>query len=171
MRKIIILLLLTLPFVSQGKDNDQLSGHWREVKRSGPDKKSMSFKDTILFHFMPGNEYVWQKAGSFIYKGTYKLENGALDIGMRYFKIVENKKNKIVLKDDQGTYEFEPYVPTSQMVAGRGPDKYGPVNSINQMVGTWDKFKGTAASTQQQIDYTRAVKKVEIFSTPDNADS
>lgn len=169
MRNIIALMLLCLPFLSTGKGKDELSGHWREVKRLDANNKQVSYNDTILFEFKVGNEYVWQKKGGFIYRGSYKIENGALDIGMRYFTILENKKNKkLVLKDQQGTYEFEPYTPTSQMIAGRAPEQYKPVTSINQMVGTWDKFKGTSANTQQQIDYTRTVKKVEIFSTPEN---
>lgn len=165
MRKICALLLLSIPVLAFGKDKDQLTGHWREVKRMGADKKAINYKDTILFEFKPGNEYIWQKYGGFIYRGTFKIENGALDIGMRYFTIVDQKKNKLVLKDEAGTYEFEPYTPTSQMTPGRSPEQYGPVNSIGQMVGSWDKFKGTSANTQQQIDYTRAVKKIEIFSS------
>lgn len=165
MRKLLLIMLMSMPFISLGKDKDQLSGHWREVKRL-TNSKAVSFQDTIFFEFKPGNEYIWQKAHGFIYRGTYKMENGALDIGMRYFTIVENKKKSLVLKDEAGTYYFEPYTPTSQMTPGREPEKYAPVTSINQMVGTWDKFKGTSSSTQQQIDYTRTVKKVEIFASP-----
>jgi hypothetical protein len=165
MRKLLLIMLMSLPFISFSKDKDQLSGHWREVKRL-VNSKAISFQDTIFFEFKIGNEYIWQKAHGFIYRGTYKMENGALDIGMRYFTIVENKKKSLVLKDDAGTYYFEPYTPTSQMTPGREPEQYAPVTSISQMVGTWDKFKGTSSSTQQQIDYTRTVKKVEIFASP-----
>lgn len=167
MRKVFTLLLIFLPFLGFTKGKNDLSGHWREVKRLGADNNRINYNDTIFFEFKPGNEYVWQKKNGFIYRGAYKMENGALDIGMRYFTIQEHKKNKrLVLKDQAGTYEFEPYTPTSGMVAARPAETYGPVTSINQMVGTWDKFKGTSGSTQQQIDYTRTVKKVEIFSRP-----
>lgn len=167
MRKIYTLALMSLPFIAPGKDKNDLTGNWREVKRLGADNKSINFKDTVLYTFMAGNEYTTQKSGGFIYRGSYKIEKGALDIGMRSFTIVEQKKNKLILKDEAGTYTFEPYTPTG-MVAAAAPEKYGPVTSISQMVGKWDKFKGTSANTQQQIDYTRAVKKVEIFSSPDN---
>lgn len=151
--------------MSKGKD--ELSGHWHEVKRLDAAGKAVSYSDTILFEFKVGNEYIWQKKGGFIYRGSYKKENGALDIGMRYFTIQQHKTNKrLILKDQSGTYEFEPYTPSSGMVAGRAPEQYKPVTSISQMVGSWDKFKGTASGTQQQIDYTRAVKKLEIFDTP-----
>ena len=122
--------------------------------------------DTIYFQFLTGNEYVWQKAKGFIYRGSYKMENNSLDIGMRQFTILEHKGKKLVLKDEGGIYEFVPGGPANQMVAGAEPEKYKPVTSINQMVGQWDKFKGTSKTTQQQIDYTRAVKKIEIFSSP-----
>lgn len=169
MRNIIIFLLVSLPIIGFGKGKEDLSGHWREVKRIGANKKKIDYRDTIFFEFKPGNEYVWQKAHGFIYRGSYKLENGALDIGMRYFTIVEHKKDKrLILKDDVGTYEFEPYTPVSQMVSGRVPEQYSAVTSINQMIGSWDKFKGTSANTQQTIDYTRTVKKVEIFSNAQN---
>lgn len=170
MRKIFILILMLLPFIgiSKGKDK-QLTGNWREVKRLGSNNKQIDLRDTIFIELKVGNEYVWHKVGGFVYRGSYKVENGALDIGMRYFTIVEHKKNKrLILKDQAGTYEFEPYTPTNQMVAGRSPEQYSPVTSISQMTGTWDKFKGTSANTKQRIDYTRAVKKVEIFNKPQN---
>lgn len=167
MRKIYFLLLMLLPFIGIGKGKDDLSGHWREVKRLGADGKKISYNDTIFFEFKVGNEYVWQKKGGFIYRGSYKKENGALDIGMRYFTIEQYKKGKrLVLKDQAGTYEFEPYTPQSGMRPGKAPEQYGPVASIEQMIGTWDKFKGTSSGTHQQIDYTRTVKKIEIFSSP-----
>lgn len=166
MRKIYTLLLLITPFLAQAKDKNDLTGNWREVKRE-TNNKAISFKDTTFFAFLAGNEYTTQKSGGFIYRGTYKIEKGNLDMGMRFFTIVDQKKNKLVLKDEQGTYTFETYTPQGPGAAA-APEKYGPVTGISQMVGKWDKFKGTSANTQQQIDYTRAVKKIEIFSSPDN---
>lgn len=169
MRKILLLLLLSLPFSGFCKGKDQLAGNWREVRRLNPAKQHINYSDTIFFQFLTGNEYIWQKAHGMIYRGTYKLEHDVLDIGRAQFDVVEYKKNKrLVLRNEAGTFEFAPYTPTNQMVPGRAPEKYGPVTSINQMVGTWDKFKGTSSTTQQQIDYTRTVKKVEIFSRPQN---
>ena len=158
--------MLAASFAMHGKDKGELSGQWREVKRMNTGGKSISYTDTIYFQFLTGNEYVWQKAKGFIYRGSYKMENNSLDIGMRQFTILEHKGKKLVLKDEGGIYEFVPGGPANQMVAGAEPEKYKPVTSINQMVGQWDKFKGTSKTTQQQIDYTRAVKKIEIFSSP-----
>lgn len=168
MNKICTLLLLLVPFIGMSKGKDDLSGHWREVKRLGTGGKKIAFRDTIFFEFKVGNEYTWQKKGGFIYRGSYKKENNTLDIGMRYFSIEQYKKGKrLVLKDQAGTYEFEPYTPVSGMVQARAQETYAPVASIEQMIGTWEKFKGTSKTTQQQIDYTTAVKKVEVFSRPE----
>ncbi|MCB0698328.1 MAG: hypothetical protein H6551_02190 [Chitinophagales bacterium] len=168
MKKLTLLLLVLFPLLSFGK-GDGILGHWHEVIRLGTDGRKVEFRDTIFLEFKQGNEFIWQKKNSFIQRGVYKSENGGknLDIGIRYFTVLEIKKNKrLVLKDQAGTYEFEPYTPVSQMVPGRAPETYAPVTSINQMVGEWDKFKGTSNATQQQIDYTRTVKKVTVFSSP-----
>ncbi len=167
MKQIIFLLFLALPVLGFSKGNKDVIGHWHEVERLGLNGKKVNYNDTIFMEFKVGNEYIWQKKNGFIYRHTYKIENGNLDMGMRYFTILEFKKNKrLVLKDQQGTYTFEPYTPTSQIVPGKAPETYAPVTSISQMVGTWDKFKGTSSATTQQIDYTRTVKKVEVFSSP-----
>ncbi len=148
------------------KGKNKLSGNWKEVKRWNEKDKSVAYKDTIHMEFLPGNEYVWHKSGSFIYKGTYKIENNALDIGRRYFSIVEMKKNRIILKDEWGKYQLEPYTPTNQQGPGRAAEVYAPVTSIQPMIGHWSKFKSTSDRTLQQVDYTRLLKVVKIFNTP-----
>lgn len=167
MNKLILLFMLLLPLAAFSKGKNDVVGEWREVKRFTVDNKNVAYQDTIFLKFLPGNEYVWQKKNSFIYRGTYKSENNTIDIGMRYFTVLEHKKNKkLILKDQAGIYEFEPGAPASQMMAGKAPEQYKPVTSINQMVGQWDKFKGTSSGMHSSIDYTRTVKKVEIFSSP-----
>lgn len=170
MKYLIWTLLLAIPFTSysKGKGKDQLLGHWKEVKRLNNAGKLVSYTDTLHIEFKPGNEYVRQQGKGFIYRGVYKIMSGSLDIGTRTYTIMEMKKKRIVLKDQMGTYELEPYTPVSQIVPGRAPEVYKPVTSINQMVGSWDKFKGTSSGTHDRIDYTRTVKKVEIFSNPQN---
>lgn len=166
MRKILLLLLLAMPILGIAKDKNQLSGNWKEVKRWNPSNKKVAYKDTIHMEFLPGNEYVWQKSGSFIYRGSYKIENGSLDIGRRYFTIVEMKKNRIILQDQVGKYQLEPYTPTNQQGAPRAKEVWGPVTSINQMTGHWSKFKSTSDRTLQEVDYTRLLKVVKIFDQP-----
>lgn len=166
MRKIITLLLLAAPLAAFSGDKNTLSGNWREIKRMGSDNGVISFRDTILLKFMVGNEYIWQKAGGMIYKGTYKIENNALDLGMRYFTIMEKKPNRLVLKDEAGIYEFTTYKEVAVANAPKAEEHFAPVNSIQQMVGHWSVYKGTSAKTNQSIDYSRQLKVVDIYSTP-----
>ena len=170
MKQLICALMLLIPFTGYSKDKGskiQLIGNWKEVKRLNVAGKKINYTDTLYLKFEAGNQYVRQQGKGFIYRGVYKILSGSLDIGTRTYTILEYKKKKrLVLKDQMGTYELEPYVPVSQIVPGRAPEVYKPITSINQMVGSWDKFKGTSSGTHQQIDYTRTVKKVEIFAQP-----
>lgn len=168
MRKISILLLCVLPAIAFAGGKDKLMGNWREVKRVDNNNKPVAFNDTIHIEFLAGNEYVWQKSGSFIYKGTYKVENGNLDIGRAFLKIISQNKNKLVLADDMGQYVLEPYTPSPQ--GGATPpkrqEKYDPVTNIGQMAGHWSVYKRTADRTLEQVDYTTMLKMVDIFSSP-----
>ncbi len=166
MRKIITLLLLAAPLAGFAADKNSLSGNWKEVKRMNTSNVVIDYKDTIRFQFLVGNEYIWQKSGGFIYKGTYKLENNALDIGMRYFTIMEKKANKLVLKDEAGIYEFVPYKETAAPGVAKKEESFAPVNSIQPMVGHWSVYKGTSAKTNQSIDYTRQLKMIDIYDAP-----
>lgn len=167
MRKLLFLLLLALPISLFAKGD--LSGHWHEVKRLDASGQTVTYVDTIQMEFLTGNEYVWHKIGSFIYRGTYKIENGNLDIGRRYFKIVEMSKKKLVLKDDLGTYYLEPYTPQKQTnnQAQKQTETYKPVHSIDQMAGKWSVYKRTSDKTLQQVDYVTLLKSVTILETPE----
>lgn len=144
-----------------------LSGSWKETKRSNHAGQSMAFKDTILIDFLVGQEYTWMKAGGFIYRGTYKIENGALDMGSRYFTIVDRNKKRLILKDQGATYEFSPYQapPRTRLEAEPPP---APVTSLSGLEGKWSVFKRTGAATQKEIDYTTLVKSLMIYEKPDS---
>lgn len=167
MRNLLFLLLLALPISIFAKGD--LDGHWREVKRLDVGGNVVDYTDTIHMQFLTGNEYVWHKTGSFIYRGTYKIENGNLDIGRRYFKIEGVSKKKLVLKDDLGTYYLEPYTPQKQAnsTAKKQPETYDPVHSIDQMAGKWSVYKRTSDRTLQQVDYVTLLKSVTIFERPE----
>ncbi len=163
MRKLLLLAVLLIPVIAFSAEKRMPAGKWKEVKRMGTDNTVLSYKDTIRIEFKIGNEYIWQKQGGFIYKGTYKLGDKDLDLGMRDFTIVEKKPEKLVVKDETGTYEF---VPDRSVAAQPGvipaEAKPAPVGSINQMVGHWSVYKATSANTQNQIDYTRKIKMIDI---------
>lgn len=165
MRKILCLLLIVLPFAAYCGDKNELSGKWKEVKRWKTDRTEINFKDTIRLEFMVGNEYIWQKSGGFIYRGTYKLEDKTLDIGMRIFTVMEKKGNRLVLQDEAGIYEFAPNKETTPDNKTKPEEKFAPVNSIQQMAGHWSVFKRTSDHVQQDIDYTRQLKMIDIYAT------
>lgn len=163
MRKLIFLSFIFAPAFSFAGDKNSLSGNWKEVSRKKVNNDEIPFTDSIRFEFLTGNEYIWQKAGGFIYKGTYKIEGNALDIGMRAFTIVERKPNKLVLKDEAGIYEFVSYKPAPNTPAAKRQEVYAPVNNIQQMVGHWSVYKRTSDHKTEQIDYTRQLKMVDVF--------
>lgn len=166
MRKILFLLILLSPVVAYCGDKNNLSGTWREVKRIKADRTELSFKDTIKLEFLVGNEYIWHKQGGFIYRGTYKVEDKTLDIGMRVFTILERKGNKMILQDEAAIYEFAPYKEPAMPGAIQRQETFAPVNNIAQMAGHWSAFKRTSDHVQQDIDYTRQLKMIDIYATP-----
>ena len=170
MRKLLFLSLLLTPAVAFCADKHMPTGKWKEVKRIAADSTGkgpgtiVTYKDTIHIQFLIGGEYVWQKQGGFIYKGTYKLTDKDLDLGMRDFTIVQRSPVKLVVKDETGTYEFVPDNSVAQGSPGTltPEDKPKPVASIDQMVGHWSVYKSNSAKQLAQVDYTRKVKMIDI---------
>jgi hypothetical protein len=165
MKRILLVLAFALPFLSVAQDSD-LSGKWREVARIDLAGNVMDMRDTIKIDFLTGQEYTWLKKGGFIYRGTYKIENGALDMGSRYFSIVDMSPNRLVIKDEGATYEFMPYTEPPRARLPREAAS-APVSDIRQLAGRWKVFKGTSSRTMKEIDYTTKVKSVMIFDAPD----
>lgn len=166
MKKLLLLILIASP-VWVFAQSKALSGKWREVKRT-MEGYNKEFADTIKVDFLEGQEYTWMKKGGFIYRGTYKIEGKILDMGSRVFTIVSQKDNKLVLRDDDAVYDFEPYTEAAPSVL---PEEAAPVavEDRGEIVGRWDVFKRTSATTQKKIDYTTLVKSVVIFETKDDA--
>ena len=165
MKSILLLITLILPLITSAQDY-ALSGNWREVRRTDLRGNDLDMRDTIKIDFLTGQEYTWYKKGGFIYRGTYKVENGALDMGARYFTIVDNSPNRLVIKDDGATYEFRPYTTPRRARLPKDPPS-APVTDIRQLAGRWKVFKGTSSRTMKEIDYTTKVKSVMIFDVPD----
>lgn len=166
MRKILFLLILLAPAIAYCGDKNTLSGSWKEVKRSKEDRSAIDFKDTIKLEFLVGNEYIWHKQGGFIYRGTYKIEDKTLDIGMRIFTILEKKSGRLILQDEAAIYEFAPYKEPAKDGTPKKEEVFAPVTNIGQMAGHWSAFKRTSDHVQQDIDYTRQLKMIDIYATP-----
>ena len=159
MKKLLSVLLVSLPAVGFCQD---MTGNWKEVSRTSASGGSVPFKDTIKIEFLMGNEYVWQKKGGFIYKGTYKVEKNNLDMGARFFSIVDKSSNSIKIKDESATYELVRYTPTSEQTVLPPEPPAKPVRSIDQMKGHWSVFKGTQDKTTPSINYARKIKMIDI---------
>lgn len=163
-----LLLLVMLPAIGLAQNHKKILGRWVEVKRWKVNNNPVSYTDTIRIEFLTGNEYIWHKYGSFIFRGTYKVEDNRLDIGMRDFDILEARNNKLVLRDQAGIYEFVP----DKAVAPNAPPKmqetFAPVTSLSQMAGHWSPFKRTSSTTMQSVDYKRLVKMIDIYAIPTN---
>ena len=162
MKKLLLLLLAALPAISYADDKINLVGNWKEVKRTPIGGKPVAFTDTIKIEFLIGNEYVWQKSGGFIYKGTYKVNSRELDMGSRFFSIVERTTKKLTIKDETATYELVTYTPNSEQTVLPPEKAAAPVRSIDQMIGHWSVFKGTNDKTVGAIDYSRKIKMIDI---------
>lgn len=161
MKKLLSLLLAITPIVAYCDDKNTLNGNWKEVSRI-TGGKAVSFKDTIKVQFLMGGEYVWQKSGGFIYKGTYKIKGSELDMGSRFFSIVSRTDNSLKLKDETGTYELVPFNPADGQAVLPAEKPAAPVTSLNQMKGHWSVFKGTLDKKVPAIDYKRKIKILEI---------
>jgi hypothetical protein len=172
MRKLLFLLLL-LPVTAFCVEKHMATGKWKEVKRTlsdtagkAPDKV-VDYKDTIHLQFVIDSgksKYVWQKQGGFIYKNTYTLTDKNLDLGMRYFTIVQRSPVKLVLKDETGTYEFAPDNSSAQNTAAAPPpvEKPKPVTSIDQMIGHWSVYKSNSDKPLSQADAAKKLKAMDI---------
>lgn len=166
MNRLLLLAAAVMPFVSAAQSN-ALSGNWREVHRTDVHGDRMDFQDTIKINFLTGNEYTWLKKGGFIYRGTYKIANGALDMGSRYFKIVSQSPDRLVVSDDAATYEFRPYTAPGRNRISQEPAP-SMVTSLSDIAGKWKVFKGTSSATMKEIDLSTRVKTVMIFDAPDS---
>lgn len=168
MKNIVIIGLLLFSITTQAQKKDAFSGLWKETNRTTTAGKAIAFTDTIKMNFLTGQEYTWAKKNGFVWRGTYKVEKGMLDLGSRMFAIVSQSKDKLVLKDEENEFTFAPYqeAAIAKLQQEAAPL---PVTSLSQMAGKWDVFKRTSSVTQQKIDYTTQVKSINIYDQKDDA--
>ena len=163
-----LLALLLSPRQSSARE---LTGAWKETARSNA-AGSIAFTDTMRIQFLMGNEYTWSKPMGFIYRGTYKLSDKALDMGSRYYTIVKMEDDRMVLSDKVGQYTFErdnsaPRADQSaatngSRAAGAEGGYSGPPASIGALMGRWEVYKRTASEVQKSIDYSRQLRVIEL---------
>lgn len=169
--RILILVCIFCAFAVSATKRDKdidLTGDWREMTRSYPNRPNIAFDDTTFFHFLIGNEYTTQRKNHFMYRGTYKIYDGQLDIGMRLYQIFTVSKDEIVLKDELGTYQFHRYQIPKQAertsnVAGESSGSVGAGNIVlEQLSGRWEVYKRTSSETLPDIDYSTIIRVIEM---------
>lgn len=165
--------LLAFIAASHQSSARELSGAWKETARSGSGGSAIAFTDTMRIQFLIGNEYTWSKPMGFIYRGTYKLSDKALDMGSRYYTIVEMKDDRMILSDKGGQYTFvrDTDAPRADQSAASHGDRAshasdggysGPPRSIGALMGKWEVYKRTASEVQKTIDYSRQLRVIEL---------
>lgn len=150
----------------------ELSGAWKETARNRPGGEVIAFTDTMRVQFLMGNEYTWSKPMGFIYRGTYKLSDKALDMGSRYYTIVSLTDERIVLSDKGGQYTFvrdnstmrsdQSAASHSDRAAAAEGGYSGAPGSIDALMGKWEVYKRTASEVQKSIDYSRQLRVIEL---------
>ncbi len=173
---LLTLSLLTLCCAAFAKDKSKpkaidLTGSWKEVRRIDLRNDAIDYTDTTYYEFLVGNEYTTQRKHSFMYRGTYKVTPGLLDLGMRAYSITEMTADKMILKDDAGSYKFVRYTKTQESTdnsaAASGGRAYkeevaGGNVTLSQITGKWEVYKRTSSTTLPEIDYTRIVQMIQI---------
>ena len=87
-----------------------LTGSWKEVRRIARGGAQQSFTDTMYYDFMPGNEFASQQKDRYMNRGNYNATSSYIDLGAQAYKVLEMSHDRMLLKDNAGTYEFVRYV-------------------------------------------------------------
>jgi hypothetical protein len=182
MKRILLLMgIMASVLAADAKErlkNVDLTGSWKETTRMNKGKMPIEYTDTTHYDFLIGNEYTTQRANSFMYRGTYKLTPGRLDLGMRAFMIEEMNNDRMVLRDDGGVYEFRRYDKTAAMMennsaAGHSQramsESFAGDTRVDRasLAGKWESYKRTSSTTMNSVDYERVIRMLDI-STKNN---
>ncbi len=155
------------------KKAPDITGSWKETARMGRDKAPIAYTDTMYTDFLIGNEYTTGRRTGFLYKGTYKVTEGTLDLGMRMYIIAERSPSRMLLKDDGGYYVWQryekpdPHIENSSAASSssRGrqeTDLGGAPVSLAQLRGRWEVFKRTSSETLPEINYKILLHTLDI---------
>lgn len=167
------LTLLLLTSAISAVAGTDLTGNWREISRK-VDGKELSFSDTMFFEFRIGNEWQRQKKNSYLYRGVYKINSNLLDLGTLVYTIDKWTDNRLVIHDDNGTYELTRFTPqqvnpaatnSSAASSGRANEPVVPslVHDLQDLSGKWQSFKRTSASSQSTMQDKRLIRTVIIY--------
>lgn len=168
----VLLFSLLIAFATAAHAGDKnkpvdLTGSWKETERMAKDRSAVPFTDTIRIDFQVGNEFLWQKAGSFMFKGTYKATATSLDLGARYFTVIESASGRMLLQDENGYYRLTKYKKPAEVENNNAATSAGRSNNeitgdvvVSSFNGNWETYKRTSKVQQQAIDYQRIPKRI-----------
>jgi hypothetical protein len=174
---LLMLVVFSTVCSAEGKDKIKsgpvdLTGNWKEARRVSPRGEALDYADTTYYDFLIGNEYTVQRKNSYMYRGTYKATAGTVDLGMRAYNVLEMTPNRMILKDDAGSYQFVRYDKAATMMennsaAANGERAYKPDVApgrvgLGQLSGKWEVYKRTSSTTLPEVDYTRIVRVIEV---------
>ena len=155
-----------------GKGPVDLTGNWKEAIRISPRKERLDYNDTTFYDFMVGNEYTVQRKNSYMYRGTHNATSGMLDLGMRTYSVLEMSHDRMVLRDDGGSYEFVRYDKSAIMAEHNSAASNSArafKEEINderitaaQLAGKWEVYKRTSSTPLSSIDYTRIIQVIDV---------
>jgi hypothetical protein len=159
--------------------NVDLTGSWKETTRMNKGKMPIEYTDTTHYDFLIGNEYTTQRKNSFMYRGTYKLTPGRLDLGMRAYIIEEMNNDRMVLRDDGGVYEFRRYDKAAAMAENNTAashsqraknENFAADMRVDRssLAGKWESYKRTSSTTMESVNYDHVIRMLDI-TIKDNA--
>lgn len=147
MKKILVLLLVLIPFIAicGGKYKRKVikPGRWRETVRMLPDSTSLMFRDTLYMRFMAKDSFSYHHRNGFVYEGVFRLsEDSILDLGTVRYKVLEAKDDRLVFMNSKGVYHFNvDHSDTAEVIVLDKNDTARPVTHIDSMIGKWTVYK------------------------------
>lgn len=168
MRVLWLILILLIPFRAFCYDKHKQPkipvSRWKEVKRMKPDSTIVPYKDTLFIAFHPKDSFSYHTPGGFIYNGKYIIgEDSVIDFGYSRYRLVTKKPLSLVLRDEQGIYQFAiDSSDTVKIVVLEKEEKILPVTSVDQMIGKWTVYKRTTKEQTGTIDNATNIRSMYI---------
>jgi hypothetical protein len=149
-----------------------LIGNWKETSRMTKGQ-AQAYTDTARVEFLVGNEYVWGRPASFMYRGTYVVSGSNLDLGSSNYTILSHTGNRLTLKDENGQYVFTRYVKTPDATdnSAAGSSNRGATGDLNgtapsdisSLMGRWEVYKRTSEKRGTDLpDYNTLLRVIEV---------
>lgn len=165
-------VLFTLP---------QFTGRWQEIKRTGPNKKAVTFTDTTLIHFYDGGTVETRRTTDdkmdirMVEKASIDDENVVMTAEQDYTALSITKDAMVLQDQDDSIHSFKkvavfPYEVaagyTPPATISTTPETAVATISLAKIMGEWDVYKreakpGFVTSSTVLIKALNLTKKVD----------